>query len=344
MQPGDPQPSASPAPTLWHRIRNWDSQLTTAKGLTIATMLAGFLGYYFQYLGTYEDRVRDQAKADMTEATTTFIDISNAFAETQTLQELIYFNFLAALNPSDAGEKDMVTRAGRNAFTDYARARTLLRERSSIFAHKAEIYIDWASDLGRDPAARHELNADPLTETLLGNYNFNCDARGNFPHYQADQPGNAGQQSCAAGSENSDTVSGSSTPVCARDDRGRIIPGKEPIVIDWQSAKHHVVTMHYCFGIAHRDMEAARVWAAGADISDPLRSRNGEKSEKIQSNLNSQVVRLNAFMSLAMSQLERIRVKYRPTGFYCHLPVLRDAIGLFSERCTPVGTATGRNS
>lgn len=344
MQPSDLQPSASPAPTLWQRIRNWDSQLTTAKGLTIVTMLAGFLGYYFQYLNAYEDKVRDQAKVDMTEATTTFIDISNAFAETQTLQELVYFNFLGALNPSDAGEKDMVTKAGRSAFTDYAKARTSLREKSSIFARKAEIYIDWASDLGRDPAEKHELNADPLTETLLGNYNFNCDARANFPHYKAVQPGNSGQQSCVAGGENNENVSGSSTHLCAHDDRGKIIPGKEPLTIDWHSAKHHVVTMHYCFGIAHRDMDAARVWAAGADISDQLRSKNSEKSEKIQSNLNSQVVRLNAFMSLVMSQLERIRVKYRPSGFYCHLPVLRDAIGLFSERCTPVRTATGRNT
>jgi hypothetical protein len=40
-----------------------------------------------------------------------------------------------------------------------------------------------------------------------------------------------------------------------------------------------------------------------------------------------------------MSQLERIRVKYRPVGFFCHVPLVRDAIGLFSKRCTPIRTA-----
>jgi hypothetical protein len=245
----------------------------------------------------------------------------------------------------------MVTKAGRSAFTDYAKARTSLREKRSIFAHQAEIYIDWASDLGRDPAERHELNADPLNETLLGNYNFNCDAPANFPHFEAvdtrkpgDQPGNSGQQSCVGGSDKNDNPTGSSTNLCARDDHGKIIAGEGPITIDWHSAKHHVITMHYCFGIAHADMEVARVWASGADMSDELRNRNNEKSARIQSNLDHQVVRLNAFMSLAMSQLERIRVKYRPSGLYCHLPVLRDAIGLFSERCTPVRTATGRST
>ncbi len=39
-----------------------------------------------------------------------------------------------------------------------------------------------------------------------------------------------------------------------------------------------------------------------------------------------------------MSQLERIRVKYRPSGFFCHVPLVRDAIGLVSKRCTPVST------
>jgi hypothetical protein len=42
-----------------------------------------------------------------------------------------------------------------------------------------------------------------------------------------------------------------------------------------------------------------------------------------------------------MSELERIRVKYRPSGFFCHVPLLRDAIGLFSSRCTPIRTSQG---
>jgi hypothetical protein len=40
-----------------------------------------------------------------------------------------------------------------------------------------------------------------------------------------------------------------------------------------------------------------------------------------------------------MNEIERIRVKYRPGGFACHIPIVREAIGLVSEKCTPVRTA-----
>ena len=77
----------------------------------------------------------------------------------------------------------MVTQAGNDVYPSYVKARTALRQNSSVFAHKAEIYIDWASDLGRDPSTQQTLDGDPLTETLLGNYNFDCDAPRNFPSF-----------------------------------------------------------------------------------------------------------------------------------------------------------------
>jgi hypothetical protein len=351
----------SSRPTLMERIKFWDSQFSLARGLTLVTVLTGFLGGYFQYLNAYEEKVSAQAKADMTDATSTFVDISNAFAEALTLQNLVYFNFKEWLDITDTSEKELVNKAAHDAFPDYVKARTSLRERSSIFARKAELYIDWASDLGRDPAAKHELNADPLTEALLGNYNFDCDDPVNFPQFgtantkkqadlpgkpkeeakkDADPPGKFSKPVCAA-SDKKDAIN-----LCARDKDGNIVLDKRkaPVSIEWQSAKHHVVTMHYCFEAAHSEMKAARVWASDqkASVSEDLIKHFREHSAAYKSNLDNEVTRLNAFMSLGMSQLERIRVKYRPSGFFCHLPLVRDAIGLFSERCTPVRTAVGR--
>ena len=69
------------------------------------------------------------------------------------LQQLIFFDFAAALDAGpDAGEKGMVTQAGNDVFPGYMKARTALRQNSSVFAHKAEIYIDWASDPRTDPS------------------------------------------------------------------------------------------------------------------------------------------------------------------------------------------------
>jgi hypothetical protein len=35
---------------------------------------------------------------------------------------------------------------------------------------------------------------------------------------------------------------------------------------------------------------------------------------------SNQVLRLNAFMSLAMFDIDKIRIKYRPNGFICSVP------------------------
>ena len=152
MQPKDAPdpPAALGGPekplSLWKHIQAWDGKLSVAKGLTVITLLTGFLGGYFQYLGAYEDKVSEQAKTDMAAATQTFLDITNAFAEAQMLQQLIYFDYAATLGEPDAGNSKMVTQAGYETFPAYTKARNGLRQNSTIFARKAEIYIDWASN------------------------------------------------------------------------------------------------------------------------------------------------------------------------------------------------------
>jgi hypothetical protein len=179
-----PRQALPASPGFWSRIQAFDGRLSIAKGFTAVTLLTGFFGGYFQYLNSYEEKVSTLAKADMQSATSTFVEISNAFAEAEMLQQLIFFDFKALLDAgTDAGEKGMVTQAGNDAFDSYVKARTALRQNSSVFAHKAEIYIDWASDLGRDPATQQGLDGDPLTETLLGNYDFDCDAPTNFANF-----------------------------------------------------------------------------------------------------------------------------------------------------------------
>jgi hypothetical protein len=341
---GNPTPrQALPAsPGFWTRVQTFDGRLSIVKGFTAVTLLTGFFGGYFQYLNSYEDKVSTLAKADMQSATSTFVEISNAFAEAEMLQQLIYFDFKALLDAgTDAGEKGMVTQAGNSAFDSYVKARTALRQNSSVFAHKAEIYIDWASDLGRDPATQQALDGDPLTETLLGNYDFDCDAPRNFPNFAG---GNRAAPAPAAPRCRGDYLDVNNPlriSLCARrPDTGEIDPNRPAITIDWQSAKHHVLVMHYCFEATHSEIHAVRIWASKNEVGDDRVSQFRANEERYKSSLDGEVVRLNAFMTVAMSQLERIRLKYRPSGFFCHVPLVRDAIGMFSTRCTPIGTAT----
>ena len=326
---------------FWARIQAFDGRLSIAKGLTAVTLLTGFLGGYFQYLNSYEDKVSTLAKADMQSATSTFVEISDAFAEAQMLQQLMFFDFTAALDAGpDAGEKGMVTQAGNDLFPSYVKARTALRQNSSVFAHKAEIYIDWASDLGRDPATQQALDGDPLTETLLGTYDFDCDAPSNFPNFAG---GNRAAPAPAAPRCSGDYLDVNNPlriSLCARrPDTGEIDPNRPAITIDWQSAKHHVLVMHYCFEATHSEIHTARIWASKNEVSDDRVSKFRANQERYKASLDGEVARLNAFMTVAMSQLERIRLKYRPSGFVCHVPLVRDAIGMFSTKCTPIGTS-----
>ena len=166
-----------------------NSVLSYAKGLPVITLVGSLLVGYFQYLNAYQDKVSAQAKEDMTAATTTFTDIAKAFSEAQTLQQILFFDFSAALDDNtDTDGKALTTKDAQNIFPTYEQARTMLRQNSDLLARKAEIYIDWASDFARDPAQSRAPTTDPLTQSLLGAYNFDCDDSANFPRIRDRKP------------------------------------------------------------------------------------------------------------------------------------------------------------
>lgn len=335
------QPAAEP-PGVLQKIQTWDSRLTVTKGLTIVTLLTGFFGGYFNYLNSYEEKVGEQAKADMTTATKTFVEISNAFAEVQMQQETMLADFAGALNERlDPGAKQMDTKAANDLFPDYIKARTALRQNSAVFAREAEIYIDWPSDQSRDPAASRTLNQDPLTETLLNDYDFDCDAPANQASfegaiYDGAKHGPPDEKLCAPEVIEQKTY----VDMCARAvGSGAIKPAKGIVIVNWWSAKHHVLTLHYCFESMHTRLRTARIWASNNNVSEDAKQEFLKQERHLRRSLDHQAARLNAFMTLTMSQLERIRVRYRPSGFFCHVPVVRDAIGVFSNQCMPIRTA-----
>ena len=74
-------------------------------------------------------------------------------------------------------------------------------------------------------------------------------------------------------------------------------------------------------------------WAAG-------NGRNAAKESdipQIDAELDDLAGRINAFSSLALYQMERIRVKYRPVGFWCSVPLVRN---IPSANCFPIRTAS----
>ena len=332
------------------RIQGFDSWIKSAASLSIVTLLAGWIGTYIQYLNAYEQKVSDTAQADLKAATDTFVEISNAYAEAQMLQQVVYFGFRDALNDKvTAGEKAMATGATREGYADYVKKRNALRQNSNIYARKAELYIDWPSDIQRDAADTKAIDGDPLKESVLGAYDFDCDARANLAHYaykngevdiSADDD-RIERNLCADPGRNERQIEHKShTILCFYDDRKKAIDHTQPaLIINWHSAKHHLLVMHFCFEQLHDNIETARIWASGNPVDEQDARKFLEDPDKYQASFDREVVRLDNFMSLVMSQLERIRVKYRPSSFYCNLPIVNH---LIDNQCTPVRIARNR--
>ena len=110
------------------------------------------------------------------------------------------------------------------------------------------------------------------------------------------------------------------------------------LTIDWYSTKHNALAIETCFDITHRSMAAVRQWASNSPVDDKAKSDFVDKNFAVfQTRASNQVLRLNAFMSLAMFNIDKIRVRYRPAGFICSVPGVSEILTLF-DSCAAVRT------
>lgn len=301
----------APAPqSFWPSLKSF--VLRQLSGITVVSMLsilATLIVAYFQNLSAYQDKVTTQAKDDMTAATQVFADAATALSSALSLQQRLIDDFYDAL-PNDAYKDDNAypTKSARAIYKDYLDAYASLHQNYNLLARKAEIYLDWPSDLSHDAAANTTPTIDPVNMSTLGEFDFNCEKY---------------------------------MPDFAHDSR---VPLADPhngdkVTIDWHSAKHHVLTTQYCFEITHKHLTAALQWASQS-VTDPAQWSYLTNANQMTlfrgTRATNQVLRLNAFIGLAMSEIERIRVKYRPNGYWCSVPIVPRLIG---KKCTPVQIA-----
>jgi len=309
-------PSSTTAKSgLWQRIKGaiirTEKEYAFLKGLTVLSFFGTLVGAYFQDLSAYQNKVSAQAKEDMTAATDTFKQTANTLSTAITLQSLLFYDFFHGVNLNVGDDKNALTsKNAQDLYKPYEDAAAALHENINLLARQVEINLDWASDINRDPATNTSFGTDLISTSYLGAVNFDCDE---------------------------------DTPKFARDDHTIVkTKGGKSLTIDWYSAKHHVLTIAYCFDVTHKTyMETVRQWASQSSLSkDQITAFfSADKDKKLQAQLDTAVVRVNDFMSRGMNEIEGIRVRYRPTGFYCSLPGVSQAIGLFSKSnnpCTPV--------
>jgi hypothetical protein len=309
-------------------IANFWSQFDAyIKGASLFGIISALLVAYFQNLSAYESKVATQAKDDLTAATQTFTDVSNALSVPLALQnELIaaYHRAIAANKDSDASAYD--TANARVVYKAYTDAHNSLSENYNLLARKLELYIDWPSDRYRDPAANSAPTADRIDMSLLNAYGFDCE--NHMPSFEKQRKDKDGH---VVKDKDGNLIDDSKTVLTDKD------TGKT-LTIDWYSAKHNALAIETCFDITHRSMTAVRQWASSSPVDDKAKADFVDKNFAVfQTRASNQVLRLNAFMSLAMFNIDKIRVRYRPSGFICSLPGVSEILSLF-DSCSAIRT------
>jgi len=339
--PGADDTAPTSAPLRWPW--KFNHGLDLVKGLSVVGVLSSVVVGYFQYLGAYQEKVSNQAREDMASATTTFTEISGAFSEIQALQRILYIDFTNAVKAkSDGSEQALGTKNAREISEAYEKARTTLRQNIDVLARKAEVYVDWASDIYRDPAGKHNVDDDPLSRSVLYEYGFDCSDKSNLPAFgNVDAPDDKSvrdikdEDYCTSSDRRvvDDTTNPQNAFIRLCPSNGN----KQATRIYWYSAKHHVVTMHYCFEAVHDRLTPARQWASKSDRDKAKEGDILKEATRIDAGMDDLARRLTAFNSLALYQMERIRIKYRPVGFLCSVPFVRN---IPSMSCFPLRTAT----
>jgi hypothetical protein len=318
------------ATTLWQRIKaalvRTENEFAFVKGLTIVSIVGTLIAAYFQNLSSYQDKVATQAKDDLAAATQAFTEASTTLSTAIVLQGQLFYDFVHAHRRNAVADPNALTsKHATELYKSYEDAVAGLRQSTDLLGRKMEIYLDWPSDPNHDPATA-AIGNDPITTSLLGTVGFDCDD---------DMPSFASGKTRITKSANGASLA-----------------------IDWYSAKHHLFTIAYCFDVTQKTwMEIVRKWSSQSTLDqgdvDKFFTAGGATGQvpptasQLQLRLDHEVIRLNAFMSRTMNEIEQIRVRYRPNGYFCTVPVVGSMINFVSRElsrsgrgwCTPIPTS-----
>ncbi len=325
MATAPPKKNGQARPSLRDRCRNLLSGLKSRfhlfVSLPVITVIGSLLASHFQYLSAYQDKVDVEAKQQVNAAETTYTDVSTMFSKAITLQQYLFFDFRDSVKANTSSDDHALnTTDARALFKQYDDLRITLRENIDLLARRVERDLDWRSDLTRDAAKVTVIGGDPMSRIKLGAYNFECESEdGPMPNFH---PGE--------------------TQVDLPPPKEMLAynPNAKPLSLDWYSAKHEVLTLYYCFEVAHRRIVAARQWAANGTVDSAASTAFTHNMDNIQISFNREAERLNAFMTLAARRIETIQVKFRPRSWVCHVPLVRELVDVYSKTnyCLPIRT------
>lgn len=232
-----PQKDDPPKRGLLDRCRNLltgiNNQFHFFVSLPVVTVIGSLLASHFQYLSAYQEKVDTEAKQQVSAAEATYTDVSSMFSKAITLQQYLFFDYRNSINANSFGDDHALnTKDARAIFQRYDDLRINLRENIDLLARRVERDLDWRSDLDRDAAKTTTIGEDPMSRIKLGAYNFECEnADGPMPSFHPGQ---------------------TRVELPPPQEMLAYNPKAPPLGLDWYSAKHQVLTLYYCFEVAHR--------------------------------------------------------------------------------------------
>ena len=168
---------------------------------------------------------------------------------------------------------------------------------------------------------KRNIDEDPLSHQVLRDYAFDCSDKYNFPAFgnvnvkDGDTPAKEVQDDKYCAMAEKRGVDEDTRPEKRSSGSAPAPTTRMPRESIGYSTKHHVLTMNYCFEAAHKKLAAARQWASESDRDTAKESEILQREKEINAQLDDLAGRVGAFSSLALYQMERIRVKYHPVGF-----------------------------
>jgi hypothetical protein len=287
--PAEAPPATPPTKSPWRDgLVLWlNRPYRAATRIALFGLVGTIVGIYFQYNSWRDEKTLTRYQNELATATSTFSEIAQAMSSVMNLQQVLYYTYLNAMgyynhyNPVDPQRRAYLWQSANDIHKEYFTARTAFRQNVDILSGKAALFLD-------RPIESDEQRVDLLLKTT-----FVVSSRGILNAEDFD---------------------------CATDlpDLQNPITKLKTTRIDWRSAQQHVSTFFYCSEELHNKLLGIRQWAKNGSTatSDPPEARKEIKD--LEDALNRQTVRLNAFISVSLANIELLRLRGRPKGFFRH--------------------------
>jgi hypothetical protein len=270
--------------------------------LTSLGLVSVLVASLIQYSSWRDDKALSRHKEELSNAISSFSEISGFLSATMNLQQIMYYtqkNAAGTFGTLDEQQLNYLLANTKSILAEYTTSRIALRKNVDVLIGKSDLFIDrptrsQAQRIVTDVAKTNELLVFSNRD-VLRNHGFSCSK-----HLSQPEPIQLGD-----------------------------------ISIDWTQTRNHVATFYYCLEELHYELFPVRVWAQAAAVGEqggPSREKSSdektraqpsaqlskERMKQIEDDFELQTKRLNDFIAVGTAKIEQMRLRTSDDGFFRH--------------------------